>query len=82
MKIKNKFNKNILILLIVILSVILIFLAIQNLNLKNEVASLNKDVKGAIDNFNLFLIDKVGKCEAVTLMVEDKSATVNNIHCE
>lgn len=85
---KNKLNKKILILSVIaiILFVSLVFTVVQNFGLKNEVEELEKTMNdvsmNTLNDFNLFLIDKVEKCEAVTLMVNDKSVTVNNIHCE
>lgn len=78
MKLKNKIYIGI----IILLTLIAIFLIIQNFNLNKEVAQLNKDVEGAMDNFQLFLIEKFEKCESVMLMVGNKSALINEVHCE
>ena len=68
--------------IIIFLAITIIFLLIQNSNLNKEVTKVNQDFEKALDNFNLFLIEKVEKCESVMLMVGNQSAIVNNIHCE
>ena len=83
MKIKKSNKDNLfLYVVIVILCLILIFLTIQNFHLQKEVTKLNNSLKSVLDNFNLFLIEKVGKCESVMLMIGNKSAVVNEVHCK
>ena len=85
---KNKSNKNILILstIAIILFVILIFALFQNFNLRNEINELNKNMgdvfANALNDFNLFVMSKVDGCEAVTLVSDNKSVTINEVHCE
>lgn len=84
---KNKLNKKIFLLcLVVILFLCLIFAIFQNIKLQKEIVELNKssdDVfRNTLEDFNLFLIEKIENCEAVTLVSNNKSITVNEIHCK
>jgi cell division protein FtsL len=68
------------------LAISLAFLTFQNYQLKNEIQELNKGIEtksmNAVNDFVGFVISKVDKCEPVTLMANDKSATVNKMGCE
>ncbi|MEN7982620.1 MAG: hypothetical protein ABFQ65_04185 [Nanoarchaeota archaeon] len=83
----NRANKKVLILGIVclILLVGLIFALVWNFNLKNDIRELNENINilsvSAVNDFSLFVMRKVDKCEPVTLMADDKSITINNVNC-
>jgi hypothetical protein len=84
---KNKIRKIlVLLILFLILSASLIFAIFQNIKLQKEIVELNKTLddvfRNTLDDFNLFLVEKLENCEAVTLVSEDKSITINNVHCK
>jgi hypothetical protein len=84
---KNKLNKKIFLLcLVVILFLCLIFAIFQNIKLQKEIVKLNKSTddvfRNTLEDFNSFLVEKLENCEAVTLISENKTITVNEIHCE
>jgi hypothetical protein len=81
---KNK--KIFLLCFAIILFLCLIFAIFQNIKLQKEIVKLNKSaddiLRRTLEDFNLFLVEKLEKCEAVTLVSEDKSITINNVHCK
>jgi hypothetical protein len=85
-KILKKLNKEFALkvaILVLILS--LVFVLVWNFSLKKEIKELNENLDilsvNAVNDFSLFVMSKVDKCEAVTLMAEDKTITINNVEC-
>jgi cell division protein FtsL len=70
---------------ILVLVLSLVFVLLWNFNLKKEIKELNENIDilsvNAVNDFSLFVMSKVDKCEAVTLMAEDKTITINNVEC-
>ena len=83
----RRLNREIIVLgaLCLILFLSLVFVLIWNFNLKNEIKNLNENINTlsvqSVNDFSLFVMSKVDKCEAVTLMADDKSITINNVNC-
>jgi cytoskeletal protein RodZ len=84
----KKLDKEIIVLIILccVLFVGFISVLIWNFGLKSEVRELSENINTlsteSVRDFSLFVMSKVDKCEAVTLMDGDKSITVNNIQCK
>lgn len=80
-------DRKILILSVVclILFLCLVVVLVWSFSLKGEVRRLNDNINtlslNAVNDFSLFVMSKVDRCEAVTLMAEDKSITINNVEC-
>ena len=80
-------NKTALILLTTsfILAIALSLLYMQNMQLKDQINEQNKEyergVMEGVNDFTLFVINKVKACQAVTLMANKESATVIDAAC-
>ena len=82
-----KMKKTISILLtIFILAIALSLLYMQNMQLKEQINQQNKEyergVMEGVNDFTLFVINKVKACQAVTLMANQASATVIDAACK
>ena len=81
-------NKTALILLTTsfILAIALSLLYMQNMQLKDQINEQNKEyergVMEGVNDFTLFVINKVKACQAVTLMANKESATVIDAACK
>jgi hypothetical protein len=84
-KVLKKNKEMILGILCLILVLSLVFVLVWNFSLKKEIKELNENLDvlsvNAVNDFSLFVMSKVDKCEAVTLMAEDKTITINNVEC-
>ena len=82
----NSLTKRFLLCFAIILFLCFIFAIFQNFKLQKEIVELNKSAddifRRTLEDFNLFLVEKLERCEAVTLVSENKSITINNVHCE
>ena len=82
-----RFDRNILMLgaLCLVLFVCLVFVLIWNFSLRSEVRGLNDNIDilsvSAVNDFTLFVMSKVDRCEAVTLMGAGRSVVVNKEGC-